>query len=162
MKIKKITKRILVVVLGLVLMISCKSSNEDVNCLTFDAEAPQLFVRIIDAEGTNLIENGTIDSTSMNIEGDFLDASFQFVPANQFGDFSEFDNSLALFIPNESTFQYTINIDNFETVVLDFNAELIRLPCDISFFEPFSANFNTKELELELFEPHQFLVVIEL
>lgn len=145
-----------------VLIISCDKNDDSINCGTFDAELPLLFVKITDTSGTNLIENGTIDITNINIESNFSTASFQFIPANELGDKSEFDNSLALSIPNESTFQYTINLDGFESIVLDFTAEFIRIPCDITFFKPVRVNFNTDELELMEIPPQQFLITIEL
>lgn len=151
------------IVFVFVLIISCNKNDDDgINCGTFDAELPLLFVKIIDTSGNNLIENGTINPTNVNVEGDFSTASFQFIPANEFDDISEFDNSLALSIPNESTFQYTINLDGFESIVLDFTAELTRIPCNIAFFKPIGVNFNTHELELLEIPPQQFLVSIEL
>lgn len=158
----KIKKLQLLIVLGLVLISSCNNNDDDINCLTFDVEQPLLFVRIIDATGTNLIENGSIDPAMIDVKGDFLNASFQFIPANESGDVGEFDNTLALSIPNESTFQYTIDLENFETIILDFTAELITLPCNITFFEPVEVNLNTENHELMLFHPRQFLVVVEL
>ncbi|MFK7774712.1 MAG: hypothetical protein AB8F94_21415 [Saprospiraceae bacterium] len=159
----KIGKFRVLIIFVFVLIISCNKNDDDcINCGTFDAELPLLFVKIMATSGTNLIENGTIDPTNINVEGDFSTASFQFIPANELGDISDFDNSLALSIPNESTFQYTINLDGFESIVLDFTAEFTKIPCDITFFKPIGVNFNTDELELMEIPPQQFLVTIEL
>lgn len=159
----KAKKLIILVVLGFGLIISCNEKEENnINCSTFDVEKPQLFIKINDATKTNLIENGTINSTNVTIEYIASNISFTIVPENHFGDFNEFDNSLALPFPDESEFQYTINIEGFETIFLDFTAELKSTLCNITFFQPTSVNSNNKEIQLMEFPPQQYLVVIEL
>lgn len=65
-------------VLGLVFISSCNKNNENdaINCLTFDVQQPLLFIRVIYTIGTNLIENGTIDPTTISVKGNFANASF--------------------------------------------------------------------------------------
>ena len=111
-------KKLILLVLGFGVIISCYE-KENINCLTFEIERPQLFIKIINNEGVNLIENGTINSTNITIEENSSNISFTFIPEGQFGDFNEFDNSIALTVPNESDFRYTVAINNFETIVID-------------------------------------------
>ena len=160
-------KKILLFIMIGVLLSNCSSDDNDgIDCALFDPEFPSLFIRIVDADGTNLIENGTIDPENISVQGDFPNAAFRFVPANEFAaadaEVRELDNTLNLSIPNESSFQYTVNLDDFETVKVDFNAELTRIPCDITYFTPTVATFNEEIIRLTELSSLQFLVVIEL
>ncbi|RCS25959.1 hypothetical protein DUT90_09260 [Polaribacter sp. WD7] len=154
-------KKLILLVLGFGVIISCYE-KENINCLTFEIERPQLFIKIINNEGVNLIENGTINSTNITIEENSSNISFTFIPEGQFGDFNEFDNSIALTVPNESDFRYTVAINDFETIVLDFTLVLTNALCNVSFFQPESVNFNDKELQLMEFPPRQYLIVVAL
>ena len=164
---KRIMKKVFVIILMGFLVFSCLSDDDDgIDCKLFDPAFPSLYIRIVDATGVNLIENGTIDSENITVQGDFANAGFRFVPADEFvvpdADIREFDNSLNLYIPNESSFQYSINLDDFETINLGFNAELTRIPCDITYFTPTSVTFNEEPIELTEMSSLQLLVIIEL
>ena len=164
---KRIMKKVFVIILMGFLVFSCLSDDDDgIDCKLFDPAFPSLYIRIVDATGVNLIENGTIDSENITVQGDLANAGFRFVPADEFAvpdaDIREFDNSLNLYIPNESSFQYSINLDDFETINLGFNAELTRIPCDITYFTPTSVTFNEEPIELTEMSSLQLLVIIEL
>lgn len=164
---KQTMKRVFVIILIGFLFQSCSRDDDDgIDCQLFDPAFPSLLIRIVDTTGTNIIENGTIDPNNIVVEGDFTNAGFQFIPANEFAapdaDIRELDNTLNLYIPNESSFQYTINLDNFETINLGFSAELTRIPCDIAFFTPTSVTFNGETIELNEMSSLQFLAIIEL
>lgn len=154
------------ILIGLLFSNCSNDDDEGIDCALFDPAFPTLFLRIVDNTGVNLIRNGTIDSSNITVEGDFSGAGFQFVPANEFAtpdsEIRELDNSLYLFIPNESKFQYTIKLDDFKTIAVNFKAEHIKIPCDLSYFKPVEADFNDEELKLKEISPLQFLVVIEL
>ncbi len=160
-------KKVFAITLIGLLFTSCLSSDDDgIDCELFDPAFPTLFIRIVDATGANLIENGTIDPNNIMVEGDFPNAGFQFIPANEFAvpdaDIREFDNSLNLSIPNELSFQYTIDLDDFETINVGFNAELTRIPCEITYFTPIEVTFKDEIIELTEISSLQFLVIIEL
>ena len=146
---------------------SCSSDDDaGIHCALFDPAFPSLFIRIVDSSGANLIENETIDPNNITVEGDFPNAGFQFIPANEFAapdtDIREYDNSLNLFIPNESSFQYTIDLDNFDTIDVRFEAAITRIACDISYFIPTRVTFKRETIELMEISSLEFLVIIEL
>lgn len=160
-------KKIIKLILIGILFSSCSNNDEGgIDCSLFDPAFPSLYIRIVDNAGVNLIENGTIDPNNISVEGDFSGAGFQYIPANEFANpdanIREFDNSLSLFIPNESTFQYTIHLDDIKTINVNFTAELTRIPCDITYFKPIEGAFDGETLELMEISPLQYLAVIEL
>lgn len=155
-----------IILIGLLISSCSNDDNNGIDCSLFDPAFPSLFIRIVDSNGANLIENGTINPSNITIDGDFPNAGFQFIPANEFAvadaDIRAFDNSLNLSIPNETSFQYTISTDGFETIKIDFEAELTRIPCDITYFIPTRATFNGETLELMEISSLEFLVIVEL
>ena len=91
---------------------------------------------------------------------------FRFNPPNEFAnpdsEIREFDNTIELFIPNESTFQYVIKLNDTETVTLDFLAELTKIPCNITYYTPTGVVYNTQNLELREGSSLEFITDIEL
>lgn len=160
-------KKVFTIILITLLLPSCSGDDDDgIDCALFDPAFPSVYIRIVDATGANLIENETIDPNNITVEGDFPYAGFHFIPANEFAvpgaDIRVFDNSLNLFIPNESSFQYTIDLDGYETISVGFDAELTRIPCGITYYKPIGVTFNGETIELKEISSLQFLVIIEL
>jgi len=155
-----------IILIGLLFSSCSDDDNGGIDCALFDPAFPSLSIRIVDDTGANLIENGTINPNDITVEGNFSGAGFQFIPVNEFvnpdADIREFDNTLRLFIPNEPTFQYTINLNDMDSIDIDFTAELTRIPCDISYFKPNGSVYNNETFELSEFFLLQFLVIIEL
>ncbi len=158
-------KRILVIILTGLLFSSCSNDDDEINCELFDPGFPQMYLRIVDASGANLIENGTIDPDDISVEGDFPHAGFRFIPANENANPDSLEralyNSIVLSIPN-SKFQYTIHLGNLETIQVDFKAEATRIPCGITYYKPTHAESNGEELELEEIIVLDYLVIIEI
>ena len=125
-------KKYTLILIGLLL--SCSNNDDDgIDCSLFDPAFPELYIRLVDETGTNLIDNGTIDPDNITIEGNFS--------------IREFDNTLLLYIPNESTFRYTVNLDDTDSVDIDFTAELTRIPCNISYFTPNGVEYNNVTID---------------
>ena len=155
-----------IVLIGLFFPSCSDDDNDGIDCALFDPAFPSMFVRIVDSTGANLIENGIIDPNNITIDGDFPNAGFHFNPANEFAVpdayIREFDNSLSLSIPNESSFRYTIYLVDFENIDLDFEAGHTKIPCNISYYIPTGASFNGEIIELKEISPLEFLIIIEL
>lgn len=159
-------KKIFRLILLVLLFSNCSNDDVGIDCALFDPAFPNLYLRIVDNTGANLIENGTIDPNNITVEGDFSGAGFRFIPADEFAnpdsEIREFDNTLNLFIPYESTFQYSINLDDYETINVNFKAEHTKIPCDLSYYKPIEAEFKDDKLELKEIPPLQYIVVVEL
>jgi len=159
-------KKLIFLLIIIPIWIGCSNNDDGTDCSLFDPTVPSLFIRIVDSTGANLIENGTIDPDNISVEGDFSGAGFQFIPANEFAnpdaDIRKLDNSISLFIPYEPTFQYTIHLNDMETINVDFTAELTIIACGITYYKPSDGVFNNEALELIEISSLQFLSVIEL
>lgn len=161
-------KKTLTLLLIGVLISSC--SNDDshqINCALFDPAFPELYIRLVDETGVNLIENGTIDPDDITVEGNFSNPDFRYIPPNEFAesdaDIRKYDNTLSLLIPRESKFEYTINFINTASIILEFDAIFTEIPCGISFFIPTKLKFNNQNIESENEESELiFLAEIEI
>ncbi|QYA26919.1 hypothetical protein G3I01_15920 [Gramella sp. MT6] len=105
-------KRLTILLIG-ILISSCSNNDDDgIDCSIFDPAILELYIRLVDENGDNLIENGTIDPENITVEGDFSNPGFRYIPPNEFAepdaDIRKYDNTLFLFIPNQPKFEYTI------------------------------------------------------
>ena len=151
-------KKIVILIISIITFINCKSGIDE--CSLFDPVFPTLHLKIVDSTGANLIENGTFKPEDITVKGDFFNASFKFVPENENN--SNLNNSLFLSIPNQLTSRYTINLNETETVAIDFKTEFTEIDCGVTYYKPIEAKVKTKVLELMEFESLQYYIVIEL
>jgi len=111
-----------------------------IDCSLFDPAFPSLFLKLVDASGNNLIEVGTIDPNVIRVGGEFPNAGFIFIPVNEFAvqdaDIIKLDDTIQLFIPTESHYQYSIQLSDSDSLLVDFSAKLTRIPCGLSYFLP--------------------------
>lgn len=122
-----------------------------------------LYTLLVDINGNNLIENETVDPNEITLQSGL---GFRFNPPNEFAnsdsDRKEFDNTIALFIPNESSFQYVIKLTDTDVIRLDFSAELSKIPCNITYYIPTSVVYNSQHLEFREVLSFEFLTDIKL
>ena len=148
-------KKILTLLLIGILISSCSNNDDEevIDCSLFDPAFPELYIRLVDETGTNLIENETIDPEDITVEGDFSNPGFRYIPPHGFAepdsDIRKYDNTLFLFIPNESKFEYTINLNDTTSIILEFDARFAELPCEVSYFIPTKLTFNNQNIESE-------------
>ena len=147
-------KKILTVLLIGILISSCSNNDDEgIDCSLFDPAFPELYIRLVDETGANLIENGTIDPENITVKGNFSNPGFRYVPPNEFAepnaDIRKYDNTLFLFIANESNFEYTINLNDTTSIILKFDARFAELPCEVSYFIPTKLTFNNQNIESE-------------
>ena len=161
-------KRILTFfVIGL-LISGCSNNDEnEINCSLFDPLFPELYLRLVDETGANLIENGTFDPENITVEGDFPNPRFSYIPAHEYAEpdarIRKYDHTLFLLIPGESQFEYTAHLDATTSIVLQFEAELTEIPCGISYYVPTGVSFNDEVLELVQEKSDlKFLTVVQL
>lgn len=144
---------------------NCSNDNGDgIDCSLFDPAFPTLFLKLVDANDTNLFESSELNPDTIRVTGDFPNAGFVFNPAREFAvpdaDIRMLDNTIQLFIPNASNFQYTIHLSENDSVVVDFSAELTKIPCDLSYYLPLEGTFDNSTFELKEISPLQFLGVL--
>ena len=162
-------KKLLTLLLIGILFIGCSSDDDNgIDCSLFDPAFPELYIRIVDETGDNVIENGTIDPENITVEGDFSNPEFRYIPPSEFGEpdaeIRKYDNTLFLFIANESDFEYTINLDDSTSIILNFEARFAELPCGVSYYIPTGLTYNNQNIESENMDIDEltFLAEIEL
>ncbi|SHJ96475.1 hypothetical protein SAMN04487911_1772 [Arenibacter nanhaiticus] len=160
-------KKLLTLFLIGILLTSCSNDDDNgIDCSLFDPAFPELYIRLVDETGTNLIENGTIDPENITVEGDFSNPGFRYIPPSEYDDayIRKYDNTLYLFIPNQSNFEYTINLDDPTSIFLNFEARFAELPCGVSYYIPTKLTYNNQNIDSENTESDEltFLAEIEL
>lgn len=160
-------KKLLTLLLISTLLTSCSNDDDNgIDCLLFDPLFPELYIRLVDETGANLIENGTIDPENITVEGDFPNPNFIYIPPNEFGetdaDVTKYDNTLSLFIPRESKFEYSITLNGSTSILLEFDARLEELPCGISYFVPVELTYDTQNVESENAETNELIFLAEI
>jgi len=160
-------KKILTILLIGILISSCSNNDDDgIDCSLFDPAFPELYIRLVDETGANLIENGTVDPENIIVEGDFSNPGFRYIPPNEFAepdaDIRKYDNTLYLFIPNKSKSEYTINLNDTTSIILEFDARFAELPCDVSYFIPTKLIYNGQNIESENAETDELIFLAEI
>ncbi len=156
----KLTMKKFILIFVLIFCSCLEDDDGGVDCSLVDVAHPSLYVKIVDSTGENLIANGSIDPDQIEVEGDFENPMFVLIPEDEFNN-PKLHNSLRLGIPLESQFQYTLHLDDSDSVTVDFTAELIEEPC-VYFFKPTEASVNGVEVDLEEVDTLQYLVVVEI
>lgn len=146
-------KVIFALVFFIILIQSC---NKHDDCATILPAYPYLFVKLVDVDGNNLIENGTIDPNEIVV---LSDGNFRVNTPD--GSDSDLDYTLELFIPSELTFQYVLQLNDTETITMDFTSEINESDC-FTIYVPTGAIYNNQALELSELYQNIFLTEIEL
>ncbi|MFD0799206.1 hypothetical protein ACFQZJ_17150 [Maribacter chungangensis] len=160
-------KRILLFFLVCTILSSCTNDDDNgIDCRLFDPAFPSLYVSLVDENGENLFENGTMNPDSLRVNGNFEGAGFNFNSANEFAvpdaDIRKLDNTIGLAVPNLGTFQHTIFWSQNDSIVVGVSGELTKIPCNISYFTPINATYKGAQITLTEVPPLQFLLVLEL
>lgn len=150
---------VLILVFTVTTLISC-SNKDGEDCSLFDPVFPSLYLKIVDSNGTNLLENETFKSEDISVKGNFSNASFVFVSENE--DNINLNNTLFLAIPNQLESKYSIQLNDSEIIEIDFKVEKVEIACNISYNKPVEALFREENLELKEFDSLQYYLVVEL
>jgi len=150
-----------------IFLTSCSSEDDNgIDCSLFDPAFPEIYIRLVDETGTNLIENGTIEPENITIEGDFSNPGFRYIPPSEFGgpdsQIRKYDNTLYLFIANEPNFELTINLNDSTSIILNFKARFDELPCEVSYFTPTELTYNNQNVESENAETDELIFLAEI
>lgn len=159
-------KKIFTLLLIGILVSNCSNNDDDgIDCSLIIPAVPELYIRLVDETGANLIENGTIQPENITVEGVFSNPGFRYIPPNEFAepdaDIRKYDNTLNLFIPNESNFEYTINLDDSTSIILNFEARFAEPPC-VSYFIPTKLIYNNQNVESENAETDELIFLAEI
>lgn len=162
-------KKIITLILIGLLFSNCSNNDDDENDCILDMAAPSLHLKMVDATGTNLFENGTIDPNNIRVEADYSEEliNFQFIPGNEFGnpdaEIRVLDNSIMLTVPHRSTFEYTIYLDDIDEIInVQFETDQSRKICGTTYYTPVVASYNKETLEISEVSELNFFVILEI
>ncbi|WBL22472.1 hypothetical protein [Zunongwangia sp. HRR-M8] len=157
----------------LVFLVGCASDDDgEIDC-NFEANAfldsyysPQFLLRLVDASGENLLENGSIDPETITIESDLGNPGFVYISEIEYAEtnsiYSEIEYSLGVYmLGSKESFKYQISVEGFETVEVIIQAEQIEEPC-YSYIIPVGASVNGEVLEEIEISETELLVILPL
>jgi hypothetical protein len=163
-------KKIITLILIGLLLSGCSNNDDEADDCFLDQAVPSLHLKVVNASGANLLENGTIDPNNIRVEADYSEEpiNFQFIPGNEFAnpdaEIRVLDNSLMFTVPHRSTFEYIIYLEDIEeTINVQFEANQTREICDITYYIPVVASYKKETLEIsEVSSELNFLVIVEI
>lgn len=139
-------------------LFSCKNDDkEDIDCALFDPAISNLFIKLVDSNGNNLIENEIYKADDITILLNNYTATnvvFKNIP--------ELNNLIALNIHGENgnnTFKIKLSENETDTLVLNLTLE--STICGFSFFKLNSATYNDKAQTIEDFNGNYLITVIK-
>lgn len=156
-------KSILILLLSL-LCFSCQNDDDNqLDCGLYAPAFPSVFLKITDDNGNNLLENGTINPDDIILQSGL---GFRYNPAskstNANDDIKVLDNTLELYIPNDTAFDYIFQLNDAQTVELHFATEALAAACGLVYFVPTSVVYNNQDQTLDEVFPQVFLTSISL
>lgn len=122
--------------LFLLLLISC-NNDDDVDCSLIDCYIVGLLVELVDADGNNLIENGTYSRNDIKVykDGDLIAKVYET---------SEFNNliNIPLFLGGGNVdFEIILNTEETDLLTLDLFPKIVR-ECCTSDYKATRATYN--------------------
>ncbi len=138
--------------------ISCKNDDkQEIDCALFDPFIPSLFIKLIDSDGNNLIENNTYKADEIKVL--FNDYTYSNVV---FNDVQGIENLIVLNligVDGENTLKIQLSNEVTDTLILNLTAE--SHICDWTFFKLNSAIYNGVLQELEDFNGNYLITVVK-
>lgn len=150
--------RVSVLLLAILILQAC-NTNDDVTCDGDPIPLRLLFINLIDAEGTNLIEAGTLNYEDIEVEfNGFIN------PSPFFKNDPKFENLIIVtVVGNEGNNSYKIRLSNSETdtLILNLSEEALGSgPCSYSGFTINSASYNGIDQTVEDFDSWNYLITV--
>ncbi|MGZ0015535.1 hypothetical protein [Yeosuana sp. AK3] len=139
-------------------LFSCKNNDkEDIDCALFDPFIANLFVKLVDSEGNNLIENNTFIANNITIlfnGNTFTNVVFTNVPG--------LENLMALnLIGVDGNNLFEIKLSDKETDTLIMNLTTESKVCGLTFFKLNSVTYNETFQTLENFNGNYMITVVK-
>jgi hypothetical protein len=142
------------------LLFSCNSDdNDEIQCITIEPISSTLFIELVNAQGENLIENGTYVTEDITI--DFNESTFANVV---FTDVPGLENFIGINIFGEdgdNTFEINLSGTEVDTLVLNLTREETGGPCSQTVFELNTVTYNGESEELQDFGGDFLITVVK-
>jgi len=142
----------------LCIMASCsKDEKETIDCALFDPAISNLFIKLVDAEGNNLIENETYIADDITVLfNDYLYTNVVF------NDVEGIENLITLNVigkDGDNTIKIQLSSEETDTLILNLTAE--SEICGWTFFSINSAIYNDIILTIEDFNGNYLITAVK-
>jgi hypothetical protein len=146
------------IIICVLCLTSCKNHDkEEIDCALFDPAISNLFIKLIDAEGNNLIENETYIADDITVL--FNESTYTNVVYN---DVLGIENLIILNligIDGDNTVKINLSNDITDTLILNLTAE--SEVCGWTFFTLNSATYNDEIKTIEDFNGNYLITVLK-
>ena len=146
------------IIICVLCLTSCKNHDkEEIDCALFDPAISNLFIKLIDAEGNNLIENETYIADDITVL--FNESTYTNVVYN---DVQGIENLIILNligIDGDNTVKINLSNDITDTLILNLTAE--SEVCGWTFFTLNSATYNDEIKTIEDFNGNYLITVLK-
>ena len=144
------------IIICVLCLTSCKN-KEEIDCALFDPAISNLFIKLIDAEGNNLIENETYIADDITVL--FNESTYTNVIYN---DVQGIENLIVLNligINGDNTIKINLSNDITDTLILNLTTE--SEVCGWTFFTLYSATYNDEIKTIEDFNGNYLITVLK-
>jgi hypothetical protein len=146
------------IIICVLCLTSCNNHDkEEIDCALFDPAISNLFIKLIDAEGNNLIENETYIADDITVL--FNESTYTNVVYN---DVQGIENLIILNligIDGDNTVKINLSNDITDTLILNLTAE--SEVCGWTFFTLNSATYNDEIKTIEDFNGNYLITVLK-
>jgi hypothetical protein len=146
------------IIICVLCLTSCKNNDkEEIDCALFDPAISNLFIKLIDAEGNNLIENETYIADDITVL--FNESTYTNVVYN---DVQGIENLIVLNligINGDNTIKINLSNDITDTLILNLTTE--SEVCGWTFFTLNSATYNDEIKTIEDFNGNYLITVLK-
>lgn len=146
------------IIICVLCLTSCKNNDkEEIDCALFDPAISNLFIKLIDAEGNNLIENETYIADDITVL--FNESTYTNVVYN---DVQGIENLIVLNligINGDNTIKINLSNNITDTLILNLTTE--SEVCGWTFFTLNSATYNDEIKTIEDFNGNYLITVLK-
>lgn len=127
------------------ILFSCKDDKDEIDCSLFDPANPNLYIKLLDSNGNNLIENNTYKPNEITVS-----FNGQTITNVVFTTVKGLENLITLNVMGtEGNNQFDIKLSNSETDVLIMNLSLISQKCGWKFYKLNSVTYNDEIVSIK-------------
>lgn len=136
---------------------SCKTDKDDIDCSLYDFESRSLFIKLVDTEGNNLIENETYNADDIIIL--FNDYEIKNVVVKNVESINNLVVLNLIGTAGDNEFNIKLSNTEIDNLVLSLTAE--SAVCGYTFFKLNSVNYNGNNKIIEDFKGDYLITVIK-
>lgn len=152
--------RILTLLFCLIFIQSCKNDDETCDYALYDPVALRtVFIKLVDTNGNNLIENETYNSNNIEVSFNGYTNTSPF-----FENTPELENLIAVTvigIEGDNTYEIKLNNTITDTLILNLDSEILgNEPCTSTYFTINNTSYNNTNQTVEDLNNWNYLITV--